>query len=89
MRVVMYTITLAAVGEGLGSFSLGVIDRNKIDEYLKLSKNLHTLYLITLGYPAQKSSMVDMRDNQFKYYLDKDELRVPKHTLNEIIIIDF
>ncbi len=84
--LVMSTIALAAVSEGLGSCILGAIDRDKINEFLKLSGELRVLYLIALGYPTQKSEAVDMKENQFKYYLDGNELRVPKRTLDEIII---
>ncbi len=84
--LVMSTIMIAAAGEGLGSCCLGAILRDKINELLHLEGDLHTLYLIALGYPMQKSQAVEMKDNQFKYYLEGDELRVPKRTLDEIII---
>lgn len=81
----MAAICYAAEGMGLGSCILGAIDREKTAELLKLGENLHVLYLIALGYPAQESEVTNAAED-IKYYLSDDKLYVPKRTLNEIII---
>lgn len=81
------TIMLEAVEMGLGSCWLGAINRDEIKRILKLSENLSVVYMLALGYPAQKSRAVDIKDDNVRYYLDNDNtVNVPKRTLNEVLI---
>ncbi|MDD6736250.1 MAG: nitroreductase family protein [Clostridiales bacterium] len=82
----MSAICLAATGEGLGSCILGAIDRDRIGSILNLPKNLHLLYLIAIGYPAQESTSAEMKDGDCKYYLENGRVYVPKRPLEDIII---
>ena len=53
---------------------------NKKDRY-------DLLYLLALGYPAQKSRTVKIEDNCIKYYEDENgTINVPKRELSEIIV---
>lgn len=71
---------------GLGSCWLGAIEREKIKKLLGLRENLQVVYLLALGYPAQESKMVSMRDD-VRYYLDDSGvLQVPKRSMEEILI---
>lgn len=85
----MAAICYAAEGMGLGSCILGAIDRKGIGALLELGENLHVLYLIALGYPAQESAAINAAEGMaegIKYYLNGDKLYVPKRTADQIII---
>ena len=55
--LVMSTIMIAATEQNLGTCCLGAICRDEINRLLSLPENLHTLYLIAVGYPMQESRM--------------------------------
>ncbi|MCX7715257.1 MAG: nitroreductase family protein [Clostridia bacterium] len=80
------TMMLAAQEEGLATCWLGAINREKIKQTLKLEENLSVVYLLALGYPAQKS-VADKMTDSVKYYLDKNNvLHVPKRSLDEVLV---
>ncbi len=79
-------ITLAAMEYGVASCWLGALAREKLTEILGKSENLLLQDIIALGYPCQESEAVDMSDGNIRYYLDGDKLKVPKRSLEEIII---
>lgn len=83
--LVMSSIMIAACGEGLGTCCLGAIQRDKINALLALPENLHTLYLIAVGFPAQNSRAEDI-SGKCKYFETDDGIVVPKRPLSEIII---
>lgn len=78
---------LAAVEMGLGSCWLGAINREEIKKVLNLPEHLNVVYLLALGYPAQSSRAVDMKDGDTKYFLDDtNTVNVPKRTLDEVLV---
>lgn len=81
----MSALCYAAVGAGLATCILGAIDREKLKLLLQLPENLHILYIVALGYPAQDSVPVAMTDS-CKYYLNGETLYVPKRKLDDSII---
>lgn len=81
------TMMLEAVEMGLGSCWLGAINREEIKKSLSLPDNLSVVYLLALGYPAQESKMVEMKNGDVKYFLDENNVvNVPKRSLEEIIV---
>lgn len=81
------TMMLAAVEMGLGSCWLGAIDREKIKKILGIADNLNVVYLLALGYPAQESRAVTIKDGDVKYYPDENGvLNVPKRSLDEVTV---
>ncbi len=81
------TVLLAAEEMGLGACWLGAIDKQKLPEILKLPEHLSLLYLIALGYPAENSRPVLMKENDVKYFYTEDGmLNVPKRSLEEVLI---
>ncbi|MCD8390603.1 MAG: nitroreductase family protein [Firmicutes bacterium] len=81
------TMMLEAVEMGLASCWLGAINRDEIKNVLNLDDKLSVVYMLALGYGAQESRMVDIADNNVKYYLDGDNvLNVPKRTIDEVLI---
>ena len=80
------TIILTALEMGIASCWLGALNRDRIKEILALPENLTVLDLISLGYGAQNSSAVEMKDGDIKYYLDENgDLKVPKRSLEEVL----
>ena len=80
------TITLAALEKGIATCWLGALQREKIAEILALPEHLEVKDVIAMGYPAQKSRPVAMKDGNVKYDLDEDGvLNVPKRSLEEIL----
>ena len=76
---------LAAQEMGIASCWLGAIVRDKIHACLGLDDSLAVVYLLALGYPNQKSRMVEMTD--FKYYESEDgTINVPKRSLDEVLV---
>ena len=76
---------LAAQEMGIASCWLGAIVRDKIHGVLNLDESLSVVYLLALGYPNQKSRMVEMTD--FKYYESDDgTINVPKRSLDEVLV---
>lgn len=81
------TMMLEAVEMGLGSCWLGAISRAEIKKVLGFADNLEVVYLLALGYSAQESRAVEIKDNDVKYFLDENNtVNVPKRSLEEIIV---
>ena len=78
---------LEAVEMGLATCWLGAIDRDKIAEILDIPEHLKVLYLLAVGYPAQESKIVEMRDGDVKYFVDDSEtVNVPKRSLEDVLV---
>ncbi len=82
------SMMLGAFDMGIGSCWIGSLNRTEIMKALNLSEDDYSLvYVLALGYPAQKSCACEMKDGDIKYFLDDENiLNVPKRSLDEIII---
>ena len=81
-------IVLAAEEEGIGSCIMCKIDREKLQEILKVPKDMIVDSVIALGYKAEKSVVEDFKDS-VKYWRDENEvLHVPKRKLENIIHVN-
>lgn len=80
-------MTLAAWNHGIGSCIIGNCNKPRLSELFGLSEKqkLHTL--IGFGYPAHRSSIVDMNNTEdYNYYLDDDKnYIVPKRKLSDTV----
>lgn len=78
---------LEATGLGIDSCWLGAICRDELKMVLDIPMQLDIMYILGLGYGAQHSSIVDMKNNNPKYYFDADDnVYVPKRLLKDVII---
>lgn len=78
---------LAAEEAGIASCWLGAIDRAALSSLLKLPEKYSLVYLLALGYPAQESKAVEMKDGDVKYFVDENGVvNVPKRALDEVIV---
>jgi len=78
-------IILAAWEEGIGSCWLLSVERNNVQEILKIPTNYKIDSVLALGYPDEKPVVEEM-DGSLKYWKDKQEcLHVPKRKLEDIV----
>ena len=80
------TIQLAAWEKNIGCCWMGAINRQEIHALLGLPEESAILYIIALGYAAEKPVHDDTDDpGKVKYYLDdEDLLHVPKLTVEAV-----
>ena len=82
------SMMLGAYEKGIATCWIGSLNRTEVMKILGISKEDYSLvYVLALGYPAQKSRACEMKDGDIKYFLDEENiLNVPKRSLEEIII---
>jgi nitroreductase len=79
-------IFMTAWEDGVGTCWMGSIDRDKIQELLKIKDKYIINTVIALGYMAE-NSVVEDRTDSVKYYKNSSGvLHVPKRTLAEVIV---
>ncbi len=85
--IVMQTILLSAVNEGYGGCAFGSFDREAVAALLKVPEELETALVIALGKPKETVVIDEMKDGDFKYWRDENEVHhVPKRSLDELIL---
>lgn len=81
------TMMLEAVEMGLATCWLGALQRDEIKKLLGLEEKYNIVYLLAVGYPNQKSKMIDMKNGDVKYYEDENGvINVPKRSMEEVLI---
>ena len=82
------TMILGALDKGIASCWIGALEKISIMKTLNLNEeNFSLLYLLALGYPAQESQICEIKDNNIKYFIEKNnKLNVPKRSLEEILL---
>jgi nitroreductase len=81
------SILLGAVEKGYGGCIIASINKRILQEVLNLPPHLHVIHVIALGKPKEEIVIEPIKDNDFKYWRDKDQRHhVPKRGLDEIII---
>ena len=79
------SISMVAFEEGLGSCILGAINRIELRKILAVPDNLEVLLVVALGYPAENPVIDDVKENNVKYWLDKDGIiHIPKRDMKDI-----
>jgi len=78
---------LSALEDEVGACWLGSVERPRLKRLLGLSANLEISCVVALGYPLESPQAVQMDGQDVKYYLDGDVLKVPKRTIDEILIL--
>lgn len=85
--IMSQTIVLAAAEQGIGACIIASVKREELAKVLKSPKNLSVALVLALGYPKEEVHIVDMTDNQYKYYRDKKGIHyVPKRVLSEVLV---
>ena len=74
-------ISMVAYDEGLGSYILGAVDKEKLREILNVPECLAVALVVALGYPAENPVVETVKDGDIKYWLDENGvLHVPRGT---------
>jgi len=86
--IVSQTILLGAVEMGLGGCMIGSFNKQKLNEYLELPRNVEANLVIALGKPAEDIVITEAVKGKTTYYRDEDGKThyVPKRPLDEIIL---
>ncbi len=80
------SISMVAFDEGLGSCILGAVDRAQLGKSLNVPDGLEIVLVVALGYPAESPVADKIKDDDVKYWLDKNGvLHVPKRDLEDIV----
>lgn len=82
------SILLGATEKGLGGCIFASVTRGKLRELLDISSQYEILYVLALGYPAEKVQIEDINESgDIKYWRDENQIHhVPKRSLSEIVI---
>jgi len=85
--IVAQSILLGAVERELGGCIIAAIKKNKLREVLNISDNLEILLVLAIGKPNEKIVIEDIKNNDIKYWRDKNHIHyVPKRKIEEVII---
>lgn len=84
--IAMANSTMAAWNHGVGSCILKNLNYNEIKEVLGLGEDVELHSMIGFGYPTHKSTVVPMKNGEFKYYIDDNrDYYVPKLSVDELV----
>lgn len=85
--IILQTLLLGAVEKGLGGCIIGAVNRKKMHELLHISTQWEIADVLALGKPVEQIQLVEMENNNYQYYRDKNQVHyVPKRKLEELII---
>jgi nitroreductase len=85
--IAIQSILLGATEAGYGGCIIHSVNRNKLREILNLSEQFEILYVLALGKPKETVVLEEMKEGDFKYWRDENQIHhVPKRGLDEIIL---
>ncbi|MBN2546827.1 MAG: nitroreductase family protein [Spirochaetes bacterium] len=80
-------ILLGLVEKNLGGCMIGSINKENIINKFKIRKQYEILLIIAIGKPKETIILDDVKNDDIKYYRDKNDCHhVPKRKLSDIII---
>jgi nitroreductase len=81
------SIMLGATEAGFGGCIIGSIKRDELCEELKIPDKYEILLTLALGKPVENVIIDEIKDNDVKYWRDKEgNHHVPKRNLEELIL---
>lgn len=81
------SIMLGATEAGLGGCIIATIKREELCDELKIPDKLEILLILALGKPVENIIIEEIKNNDVKYWRDKEKNHhVPKRNLKELII---
>lgn len=81
------SILLGAVEKGLGGCMIGSIKKQDLHAALKLPDHFEITMVIALGEPVEKVVIDPIKNDDVKYWRDKDAVHhVPKRSLDDLIV---
>ena len=81
------SVMLGAVEKGLGGCIIGSVNRLKLQRELNIDERYKIVHVIALGEPDETVVIEDIKDNDYKYWRDNENIHhVPKRGLDEMIL---
>lgn len=81
------TILLSAAEKGVGGCMILNFPREALTERYKLAGKYKIELVISLGVPAEKVEIEEMKEGNVRYYRDQNDVhRVPKRALSEVFL---
>ncbi len=81
------SILLGAVEKGLGGCIIQSVKRAELAKMLDIPESLEIALVIALGKPKEEVRIVDIQNDDIKYYRDENGVHyVPKRRMDDIII---
>ena len=85
--IVSQTASLYATEKGLGCCIIASVNREQAKGVLSFGDNLEIALVIAIGYPKEDVRIVDMEDDNYKYYRDENGVHyVPKRTFEQVYV---
>ena len=86
MGICAQTIMLASTEEGFGGCMIMSFKKQELKEILEMPENLEPVLVLALGKPCEEVCIVDMEDDDVKYYRDENQVHyVPKRSFDSIM----
>lgn len=83
------SILLTAVEAGFGGCIIASVKKKDLSDILELPDHLQIIQVISLGKPAEKVVIDEIKNGDIEYWRDSEGIHhVPKRNLNELIIND-
>lgn len=88
MGIAAQSIGLCAVEKGYGMCMIGSFKKAEIEKVIHLDNRRYSIGLVlALGKPIENIKLVDMQNDDIKYYRDEEMTHyVPKRSLEEVIL---
>ncbi|WP_423128909.1 nitroreductase family protein [Gaoshiqia sp. Z1-71] len=81
------SILLGAVEAGYGGCIVASVKRSQLRDLLELDERFDIIQVLALGKPAETIVLDDMKEGDYKYWRDADDVHhVPKRPLSELIL---
>ena len=85
--IMAQSMLLQATELGYGGCMIASIKKEELKQLFSLDDNLDIIMVIALGKPKEIVVIDDIKDNDFRYFRENNEIHhVPKRTLNELIL---
>ena len=78
-------IVLAAWEQGIGCCIMGAIEREQIKKILGIPETYSLPLVVSMGYPLEKPVMEEVKGKKLGYWLEGEELHIPKRELGEVL----
>jgi len=87
LGLAVQNILLCLVENKLGGCMIGSINKENIINKLKIKDQFEILLILAVGKPKEKIILEELKNDNIKYYRDKNDYHhVPKRKLSDIII---
>ena len=85
--IIAQTMFLGATEKGFGGCMIGSFNNDSIKDKLSIPPHLDIALILALGKPVETIVIEDMKDENVRYWRDKERVHhVPKRPLSELII---